>query len=284
MLSLSDAAIRAAVGIVDGSSATFLKQYGERRTGTNAVRAMLMMNFVNTFVLMHILGDKHSRPVDVQKACDGAPDDASAAWRFVESTTRAIPGETSVPGAYTQLRFLRAIHRDVYDAYRSDRFGFVISVRDPYEWAASTLRSRGWPAAVEHDSWDERQAGELLRRTCSEFNAKYRAWLECGRTHHRRVVVPLESLRSRPAEVLEQCAETFRLVRRADPLITIDHEIKPTPWDWNRSRSHEDWLEFTPKRPPCQLTERLRDIVHDAVDWDVMDAYGYQREPVLTKP
>jgi hypothetical protein len=43
----------------------YLKQYGERRTGTNALRALIAANYADVAVLMHILGDKHSPPADL---------------------------------------------------------------------------------------------------------------------------------------------------------------------------------------------------------------------------
>ena len=40
----------------------FIKQYGEKRTGTNVLRALLHAHYRDVTVLMHMLGDKHSPP------------------------------------------------------------------------------------------------------------------------------------------------------------------------------------------------------------------------------
>lgn len=48
----------------------FIKQYGARRTGTNLLRAMLQINCPNCNVLMHILGDKHQKPIDFNQLRD----------------------------------------------------------------------------------------------------------------------------------------------------------------------------------------------------------------------
>ncbi|HEX3961172.1 MAG TPA: sulfotransferase [Trebonia sp.] len=40
----------------------FIKQYGEKRTGTNVLRALLHAHYRDVTVLMHVLGDKHSPP------------------------------------------------------------------------------------------------------------------------------------------------------------------------------------------------------------------------------
>jgi hypothetical protein len=40
----------------------FIKQYGEKRTGTNVLRALLHAHYRDITVLMHVLGDKHSPP------------------------------------------------------------------------------------------------------------------------------------------------------------------------------------------------------------------------------
>jgi len=46
---------------------TYLKQYGERCTGTNYLRFLLQKNCTDTVVLMHILGDKHSPPEPLEE-------------------------------------------------------------------------------------------------------------------------------------------------------------------------------------------------------------------------
>ena len=60
----------------------FVKQYGERRTGTNFLRTLLTANY-HTEVLMHILGDKHSAPVPFDEYWRDAQCDANPARAFV---------------------------------------------------------------------------------------------------------------------------------------------------------------------------------------------------------
>jgi Sulfotransferase family len=47
----------------------FIKQYGEKRTGTNVLRALLYSHFRDVTVLMHVLGDKHSPPSPDARGC-----------------------------------------------------------------------------------------------------------------------------------------------------------------------------------------------------------------------
>jgi hypothetical protein len=74
----------------------FLKQYGERRTGTNALRALIAANFPNVVVLMHLLGNKHSPPVALDALWHEVQGSDDAAFELVSRATFDAPSLTTV--------------------------------------------------------------------------------------------------------------------------------------------------------------------------------------------
>jgi hypothetical protein len=94
---------------------TFIKQYGIERTGTNVLRALLEGYVGDVVVLMHVLGDKHSPPVDLRAvlgAVEGRPDAGTA---FVTAATQAAPASTTdVPEDARQVGYLRTLACDLY--------------------------------------------------------------------------------------------------------------------------------------------------------------------------
>src|ERR1051325_6534532 len=73
---------------------TFVKQYGERRTGTNFVRALLCANY-HVEVLMHIFGDKHSAPAPFDEYWREAQSDPMPARAFAWRATFSVPAATT---------------------------------------------------------------------------------------------------------------------------------------------------------------------------------------------
>ena len=115
----------------------FLKQYGERRTGTNYLRALLLANCPGTVPLMHVLGDKHSPPVALDEYWQKARMRPDAAFEFVKATTFASPAESTHPQDTAQLQHMRRLAEPLAQSVADGRLGFLISVKHPYPWAAS---------------------------------------------------------------------------------------------------------------------------------------------------
>jgi len=118
----------------------FLKQYGERRTGTNYLRALLFANYGNVVPFMHVLGDKHAPPVDFAAHWEKTRTTPEPAWNFLTSATWAAPSETTDANDPGQLKHLREAAGMMTDAFDPSRLGFLISVKHPYSWAASLAR------------------------------------------------------------------------------------------------------------------------------------------------
>src|SRR5256885_14424379 len=101
---------------------TFVKQYGLERTGTNAVRALLEGWFERVIVLMHVLGDKHSAPVDLEATLRATARSRDPALAFVLAATDAAPALTTDFSADPlQPAFVRWVAPALYDEVRAGR-------------------------------------------------------------------------------------------------------------------------------------------------------------------
>jgi hypothetical protein len=270
-------AIARVVGLTDPASAVFVKQYGERRTGTNAVRALMTLNFTNLFVLMHILGDKHSVPADLGRLYDDIRARPDAAWRFAMDPTYATQAKTTNQGSYLEARFIHALHDLLFEAFGAGRLHYVVSVRHPHAWAPGLLRFFGWPEAWPADSWELQAAADILRDACHQSNVRHEAWLALRRNQYgaRVVMVPNERLTREPAAVIDDLARTLGLTRAAPEPLRLGASVEPTHWDYKKSKAADEWFEPRPPSTPGPFPEALHDVVTREIDWSIMARLGY---------
>src|SRR5687767_1130513 len=104
----------------------FLKQYGEKRTGTNYLRALLLANCPGTVPLMHILGDKHSPPVPLDHYWQKTQEAPDRAFEFVKAATFAAPAESTRPNDAAQLEHMRSLATQIDESVSTGQLGFLI--------------------------------------------------------------------------------------------------------------------------------------------------------------
>src|ERR1700693_1192116 len=126
-----------------------IKQYGERRTGTNYLKSLMEATFPEVLVLMHVLGDKHSAPVELPR--EWAVSNGNA-----YEQVRILTAKSAVAGSRkrnaSQLAYMQSIAPEVVDAVKNGRLRYLISIKDPYAWGASVAAfdhylPRGLPRA-----------------------------------------------------------------------------------------------------------------------------------------
>ena len=252
------------------NSHIFLKQYGERRTGTNFLSSLISANFENATVLMHVLGDKHSPPVDLQI---GADDDA---LQWVHDRTWAAPAESTNLRDQGQLEYLQKIAGPLLEAMRCGRLGFLLSVKDPYAWIGSLYRFAG----VGSHHRNDQELRNWMAPLCRRFNDSHRAWLRLAEENPQNAkIIRYEDLLSDAETILAELATTFQLVRRGVVVTSIAGTISPLHWDQHQRQAsrwefapgyylNRDYLKYL---PPV-----MRDGITDLVDWELMERFGYR--------
>lgn len=256
----------------------FLKQYGAQRTGTNLVRALVCESYPEVVVLMHVLGDKHSPPLDLEehwRRAVAAPDPALA---FVCSATWDAPAATTTRDDRAQRAYLQEIARPLAAAFASQRLGFLISIKDPYAWAVSMLRWRRLLGSGVRPGAHERSLCRFLAEICDTFNRNYAAWVALrDRFPTRSTVVRYEELLEDPGALLSRTVQGYGLPQRRSVGGRRGVVIAAR---WDNVPSTEHWLAFDPGRyeSPCalrSLTPAMRDAVTAAIDWTRMESLGY---------
>ena len=262
------------------------KQYGAMRTGTNAVRALTEANFADTRVLMHVLGDKHSAPVDFDDLHAAVRDAADPAWEFVSRATWMVPAIGGDRQSVERLAYLRSIAEAVFESYRSNQLGFLVSVRDPYSWAYSLIEYKRWyrrryrtilQPVLAHVVRPSLQ--RHLRIACGELNLNIRAWLALrDRYPSRTAIIRVEDLTHHPLAVLQALQRQFNLVWRSPEPSLDSGSLAPTIWDdkpmrrqpANRAAVRQAaWASF---EPIAELVER---VLAEDLDWGLMAVCGY---------
>jgi Sulfotransferase domain len=257
---------------------TFIKQYGIERTGTNVLRALLEGYVGDVVVLMHVLGDKHSPPVDLRAvltAVEGRPD---AAMAFATAATRSAPSSTTdVPGDPRQLEHLRTLADDLYRAALEDDVRVAVSIRNPYEWARSMLVYQGRlhrrEAVVDSDRLEP-----AVSSLCDRFNSCYSAWLALVAARpDGATVVRYEDLTGDLDPLVERLARALGLPGLVRAGARLPHVLGPAHWDDDPTVvvnvDFEQVSQSRRKRTP--LPNRLLEAVTERIDWQLVAPYGY---------
>ena len=262
---------------------TFLKQYGERRTGTNYLRALLLANYKDVHVLMHVLGDKHSPPVDLNVHLDGAAHSAERDWQFVRAATLAAPAESTRPDDPEQIIYLRDIADAVAESVRAHRLGYLISSKHPHTWAASLARYSGWMTRGPFGPRMRRNFLGRLANACHLYNQRYRAWLDHhGRFEQRSAIVRYEDLLQDVSSTLTALERKFKLVRLEPELRALPRKVQPADWDQDSPDFDTDPFDptvYSRGDYRRQLSSQAWKVIDDSIDWSIAGDLGYAREP-----
>ena len=256
---------------------TTIKQYGEIRTGTNYLRALIQRNYHDVHVLSYILGDKHSPPVPFDSIREQATGTDDPAFNFVSAATYTQRGGASHPRDLTQREELARRAPHIARAYANNELGFLVTIKDPYAWGVSAARFKGWVhGSGQLPDWSL----DLMREACLGYNRNYRAWLQFVRAHepHARLV-RYEDLLADPEQVMSDIARQFGW-RRPGSFETIAAAVEPTQWD------HLPVVEAPDLFRPSYyangeylqlLPAKHLQLIGDLMDWDLLREYGYAR-------
>lgn len=256
----------------------FVKQYGERRTGTNLLRLLLTSQFSRLEVLMHTLGHKH-RP---------APDDselraaAKAGGQWLVEMNRRQRRRRGEHCAAQREAYLAGIEPELKRALLAKQLLYLISIKDPYAWAGSRLKQWGWRPAT-HSGAVESHFLARLEPALDTFNSNYANWLALARRHRdRSQVIPYEALLQGRGEVMRDLALRFGFcpVATADAAV-VEGIVLPTEWDNCITRAHFEPFDssfYTERRYMQQLTPAMIRLVRRKIDWKLLAPLGYAPE------
>ncbi|MCA1675290.1 MAG: hypothetical protein LC799_24910 [Actinobacteria bacterium] len=254
---------------------SYVKQYGAQRTGTNVVRTVLSDYLSDVVVLMHVLGDKHSAPVDFA-ALRRQPCTAPGDW--VEAATRQAPSfTTDLDGDPAQALLVRELADGIETAVATGELRVVVSVRDPYPWMASMGRLHNWlryPVNICDQVGEDALAG--CAELCAQLNDRVARWLDLVERTRHATIVRHERLNREPLpDLVADLAQHLALATAAPAPVALPGHVLPAHWDDHHSAIRPDIVPQGPTALPVALSH----IVTRHIDWELMGGIGYAPSP-----
>jgi methyltransferase family protein len=247
-----------------------LKQYGERRTGTNYLRYLVQTNCDDAVVLMHVLGDKHSAPQPFDQIWRATRGCANPDLEFVSRTTFAV--ERFHDDLERERADVAQIAGRVAAAFACGTIGYLVSIKDPYAWVSSIARHSQWrPSGRVQD-------GQRVAAACRRFNQLYAAWLSWARERPSSVV-RYEDLLREPERTVDQIAKQFQLTRKKDAFADTRIRMERQVWDGDPLSTMREPFDpdfYTARKYLQQLDDVARDTITRTIDWTLLAPYGYE--------
>jgi hypothetical protein len=256
-------------------SRIFVKQYGLQRTGTNPVRALLDTYVPDVTVLMHVLGDKHSPPVDLQSVLRFAECRANPALTFVTMASLLSPAETTRLGQCARQRaYLQAVAGELYEQVRGEGLRVVLSVRDPCGWVRAAMRWRSWMPAYRRAAAVEPVA--VLTAMCEEYNRASRTWSDLLAVTPAAAVVRHEELQGDLDLLLARLVRELELPSVPTHGVSLPHITGEADWDQEPTPFIAEHAARRARRDDdASLAAELTAVLRRRIDWGVAGAWGY---------
>ena len=232
--------------------------FGERRSGTNYLSALLSKNLAITEVTHY--GWKHGVP----------------------SMPAISPNSLIVLITRNPMEWAKSFYVNPFDS--TDAFRGNLSFEDfvEMEWASTALPSaQGWEkwghqkipnTRGQSLLWDHHpMTGKKYRDIFEMRSVKHTAWLGLEHRAENFVQVRLEDLQSDAKAVLEQLAAVFELsaVAKFNP---VSARLGPP-----------NMFPETVRKKPTAISTETRNKIKDAVDWGIENKIGYFEETLLTE-
>lgn len=257
---------------------TTIKQYGEIRTGTNYLRALIQRNYPDIHVLSYILGDKHSPPVPFDAIWEEAQQTGTdAAFNFVSTATFTRRGGASHPKDLTQREELSRRAPHIARAYSTGALGFLITIKDPYAWIVSAAKFKQW---IRGDAQLQDWALEMMQEACLAYNRNYKEWISFVQANQPRArLIRYEDLLADPGLEMAKIASQFDWCL-AGSFENYSAVIEPTCWDHLPVVEAED--SFRPayyhnREYLKHLQTAHIQVINSLMEWDLLREYGYAK-------
>jgi glycosyltransferase involved in cell wall biosynthesis len=254
-----------------GEKVFIIKQYGEKRTGTNLLQYCLEQNYSNVLVLVHVLGGKHSPPVNLAACWNAASGRSNRERAFVEIATYDRPAETTHKGDPGQAAFLDKWGTAIGQAFIEGQLRFAVSVKDPFAWVASIRRIERWPAPDDPSS---------IAVACGRFNRRYREWLSLRNAYPGRFrIVRYEDLLTNLAPTMRDFANWLGTSGTPAEWALPGEAVVPTHWDdnaaWAAPGAAFDPTYYLQRRYFDDLGRKAREMIAAEIDWQIFAEFSY---------
>ena len=159
------------------SQIKYFEIYGQQRTGTNYLSALIINNFLDTTVFMNIGGWKHDKIIEF-------PNNIELVNKVVQITKNNIDIDKTI------------------DLFTTKNVNFLVIVKNPYMWINSISVYK-----------QEKITREFIIKNISIWNkiySNYKDYIECDKAY----LVKYETLLKEPNEVLDKIKNKFNLTQK----------------------------------------------------------------------
>lgn len=254
----------------------FVKQYGLERTGTNAVRVLLEQYLPGVRVLMHVLGDKHSPPVDLAAVAGSTADLVDPALEFVTRSTLQAPALTTCLEDRRQADYIASIANEVYEEVLGGRLRVVLSVREPYAWTRAMLEWHRRFLPPSRTIPERAAEPAIVESLCDRYNRSNRAWLrlieQLTKNNRGAAIVRHHEIEGDLDSLLLRLARTLNLPPAPDGGARLPRTLGEAIWDQDPTPRYPEH-DVNRRQRAAQLAPLPRhtvEIVHRRIDWSLV--------------
>lgn len=182
-------------------NAKIIKQFGFQRSGTNAIKALIEINFEDCIVVQSYLGNKH----DVFD------------WDILEQGAHT--------GKYGEYYFKNDLDGVIREHLSARKLLFIINIKDPLSWLCSYFHYRNMALKFKKPELRVAPVFDLafVEFTMRVWKRNITSWLNFAEAHAEQCFVfQHETLLSSPEIVLTAIRDKFDLKMKADSLCLID--------------------------------------------------------------
>jgi len=252
----------------------FVKQYGAERTGTNVLRLLLKKRFMDIEVLMHVLGDKHSPPIDCESLKKNLKQ-TDDPYEEIYWETIKRPSLTTDVSDQVQEEYIRDIAPELTRAILENRLIFFISIKNPYSWSYSFLKHQHMLSG----QWIGKNYLYLVK-ICNSFNRRYRAWLSLlDKYPETTYLVRFEDLIEGPEVLAKSIRGMFHFEEVSESPFLQSNIVNPTHWDNIETSVDTEPFDkdfYTAHAYLDFLTPPIIEIVQNSMDWTLLERCGYR--------
>lgn len=234
----------------------YIKQYGEIRTGTNYLKRLIEINFVDAHVFGSILGWKHGM-YDVSNSRDDTK--SHEEWVKRKSKHGVVFSVDGYPLRYSPKVLLAAI----------PNLGYIFSIKKPIPYVLSYKNFR-FP--------NKKLTPTIVKNMCERYNKSYYNWLELYRQNEAKsIIVPYESLIRDINHILLNLDIKFGMTKRHPEASYVD-EASPVNASTDVGLLVDKKSQFNKKyyleeEYLSNITDDLIAVIDDHVDQSLVDTF-----------
>lgn len=170
-----------------GRPMTYIKQFGLQRSGTNALKALIEINFKNVIVLSNYLGNKHE----------------PTSWsKLEEKAVTENPEDFGLENVNKQ---------QVIEEVRSRKIPVIINIKDPVSWVNSYYKYQLKKALFKNPNTNLQFDTQFSERALSSWEENVLSWIKFHDEHPKSIVFLHEEIVSGLDHQLEAIRSMFDL-------------------------------------------------------------------------